>query len=79
MKDFRLDGKRHDFGEAQSLGAAIAEKFSEAGGRQSAVSGRTKRDLSRIKGIVENNHRNCWVIEETFSSSREQDEQVKEH
>ena len=68
MKDFRLDGQRALIsGGSKGLGAAIAERFSEAGA-DIGVIGRDRDALSRIKSIVENNHRNCCVIEEDVSS-----------
>ena len=68
MKDFRLDGQRALIsGGSKGLGAAIAERFSEAGA-DIGVIGRDREGLGRIQGIVENNHRNCWVIEEDVSS-----------
>ena len=68
MKDFRLDGKRALIsGGSKGLGAAIAERFSEAGA-DIGVIGRDRDGLSRVKSVVENNHRNCCVIEEDVSS-----------
>jgi 2-dehydro-3-deoxy-D-gluconate 5-dehydrogenase len=66
--DFRLDGQRALIsGGSKGLGAAIAERFAEAGA-DIGVIGRNRDGLNRVQRLVESQGRQCCVIEADLSS-----------